>query len=136
MVAEARATSFHTRQAMAGQVEAATAILDEHVTLGDFACFVVEEGAEIISFGVGMIHQRLPADHNPSGRWGYIQSMETHPDHRRKGHATAILIALLDWYRSFGIPAVSLVASDAGEPLYRANGFAEERFGRSLIWFA
>ena len=134
-VALARATSFGTRAAQPGLAESASAILAEHLALGDFACWVVEIDDEIVSFGVGMVHQRLPAEHNPSGRWGYIQSMETHPAYRRRGYATAILRALQDWCRGLGLPSASLVASRAGEPLYRQHGFAEERFGTSLIWF-
>ena len=121
---------------MPGQVEAVEAILDEHIVLGDFTCFVVEDDGEIVSFGIGMIHQRLPADHNPTGRWGWIQSMETHPAHRRRGHGTAILGALQEWYRRHRVPAVMLVASDVGESLYRAHGFVDEPFGTGLIWFA
>lgn len=110
-VALARATSFGTRAAQPGLAESASAILAEHLALGDFACWVVEIDDEIVSFGVGMVHQRLPAEHNPSGRWGYIQSMETHPAYRRRGYATAILRALQDWCRGLGLPSASLLAS-------------------------
>lgn len=133
-VAELRATAFGTKSAAPGQIEAVTAILSEHLALGDFACFVVEEAGEVLSCGIGMIHQRLPADHNPSGRWGYIQSMETHPLHRRRGHGHAVLRALQKWYREQAVPAVTLVATAMGEPMYRAAGFDEERFGAAMIW--
>ena len=135
-VAEVRATAFGTKSAAPGQVESVTAILSEHLSLGDFACFVVEEADEIISYGIGMIHQRLPADHNPSGRWGYIQSMETHPLHRRRGYGHAVLLALQEWYLDQGIPAVTLVATEMGAPLYRSVGFDDERFGTAMIWIA
>jgi GNAT superfamily N-acetyltransferase len=107
----------------------------KHLALGDFACWVVEIDDEIVAFGVGMVHQRLPAEHNPSGRWGYIQSMETHPAYRRRGYASVILRVLQAWCRGLGLPSASLVASRAGEPLCRQHGFAEERFGTPLIWF-
>ena len=136
LVAEARATSFGTRDARPHEVAAVAALLDEHLVLGDLACFVVEDGGKIVSFGIGLIHQRLPAAHNPSGRWGWVQSMETHPAHRRKGHGAAILVALQDWYRERGVPAAMLVASDMGEPLYRSHGFVDDPFGTPLIWFA
>ena len=133
-IAELRATAFGTKSAAPGQIKAVTAILLEHLALGDFACFVVEEAGEVLSYGIGMIHQRLPADHNPSGRWGYIQSMETHPLHRRRGHGHAVLLALQEWYREQGVAAVTLVATAMGEPLYRVAGFDDEHFGAAMIW--
>jgi len=132
-VAPARSTSIGTRAAQPGLAESASAILAEHLAIGDFACWVVEINDGIVSFGVGMVHQRLPAEHDPSGRWGYLHSMETHPTYRRRGYATAILRARQDWCPELGLPSASLVASRASEPLYREHGFAEECFGNSLI---
>lgn len=135
-IAELRATSFGAKDAAPGQVDAVAALLDEHIVLGDFACFVAEHSDEVVSFGIGMIHQRLPADHNPTGRWGYIQSMENHPDHRRRGYGGAIVAAFQAWFSDSGVPAATLVSTELGEPVYRSKGFIDEPFGRSLIWFA
>jgi GNAT superfamily N-acetyltransferase len=135
-VAEARATSFGTRSAPPGVVEAVAAILAEHLALGDYGCWVVESSNEVVAFGIGMIHQHLPVDHNPSGRWGYIQSMATHPSYRRKGYATAVLQALQEWFRQVDVPSAMLIATTEGEPLYRKHGFGDHRFGTSMIWFA
>ena len=109
-------------------------VLQEHVEAGDFCAYVIEEHGAIVAYGIGMIHQRLPSDHNPSGRWGYVQSMETRPDRRGRGHGGLVLMALLDWYREERVPAVNLVASATAESLYRRLGFVDEPLGHWLLW--
>jgi GNAT superfamily N-acetyltransferase len=96
-------------------------------------CVVAVNEVDIVSYGVGMIHQRLPVRRNPSGRWGYIQSMETHPEWRRQGLARGVLDAMLTWFQERGITGVSLVASVEGEPLYRQAGLTADPFGEPLI---
>ena len=108
-------------------------VLREHLRAGDFGAFLIEHGSVPVSYGIAMIHQRLPSDWNPSGRWGYVQSLETHPDHRGRGHATAILAALLDWYAQEGVPSFGLLSAELAEPLYRRLGFKEEPIGRWLV---
>jgi len=74
-----------------------------------------------------MTHQRLPVQRNPSGRWSYIQSMETHPEWRRRGLARGVLDAMLTWFQEREITGVSLVASADGEPLYRQAASPQTR---------
>ena len=128
-----RATSFGTQTAMADLEAPMAEVLRDHLRAGDFGAFLIEDGSVPVSYGIAMIHQRLPSDWNPSGRWGYVQSLETHPDHRGRGHATAILAALLDWYAREGVPSVGLLSAELAEPLYRRLGFKEEPVGRWLV---
>ncbi len=86
-LARVRATSFGAQQPLPGLTAAMESVLGEHVDAGDFCAYLIEEDGAIVAYGIGMIHQRLPSDHNPSGRWGYVQSMETRSD--RRGRATA-----------------------------------------------
>jgi GNAT superfamily N-acetyltransferase len=85
--------------------------------------------------GVGMTAERLPGPGNPSGRFGYIQSMVT--DERWRGHglARAVLTAVLDRFVAEGVTRVDLHASPVGEPLYRSAGFAPGR-QPELRWVA
>ena len=132
-LARLRATSFDRSEASDADIDKAARLLTEQLTWGEFVCVVAVDEGEIVSYGVGMIHQRLPTRRNPSGRWGYIQSMETHPEWRRRGLARGVLDAMLTWFREREVTGVSLVASAEGEPLYRQAGFTRDPFGEPLI---
>ncbi|GAA0511854.1 N-acetyltransferase [Paractinoplanes deccanensis] len=86
--------------------------------------FVVDrpEGG-LAACAVGTIEQRLGGPGDPSGRVGYVFSVVTDPDHRRRGHSRACVTALLDWFRGRGIQRVDLRASSDGEHLYESLGF-------------
>ncbi|GLZ80839.1 N-acetyltransferase [Actinorhabdospora filicis] len=90
------------------------------------AAFVVERPGDpghLASCAVGTIEQRLAAPDNPSGRVGYLFSVATDEDMRRRGYSRACVSALLDWYRERGVTKVDLRASVDAEPLYRSLGF-------------
>ena len=89
------------------------------------AAFVVNrpDGGGLASCAVGVIEQRLGGPGNPDGRSGYVFSVATYPDDRRRGYSRACMAALLDWFRSENILKVDLRASRDAEPLYRSLGF-------------
>ena len=127
------ATAFGTKSAAPGQIETVTAILSEHLALGDFACFVVEEAGEVLSYGIGMIHQRLPQITIPQGAGA------TSSRWRPVLYTVTTVMATQSFVRfRRGIESKecqgSLVATALGEPLYRSAGFDEERFGTAMIW--
>jgi GNAT superfamily N-acetyltransferase len=62
---------------------------------------------------------------NPSGKWGYIMSVYTKPEHRKKGLSANILNKLIETGREMGITAFELHATKAGEPVYIKNGFKQ-----------
>jgi GNAT superfamily N-acetyltransferase len=90
------------------------------------AAFVVDQpdrAGVLAACAVGVIDQRLGGPGNPLGRTGYVFSVVTEPDLRRRGYSRRCVTALLEWYREQGIPAVDLRASAEGESLYRDLGF-------------
>jgi ribosomal protein S18 acetylase RimI-like enzyme len=92
------------------------------------AGFVIDDPTtpcRLAACGLGMIGERFPGAADPTGRVGYLASMATDPYHRRRGYASAILAALLDWFDARGVRTVELHATASGEPLYRAAGFIE-----------
>ena len=93
---------------------------------GSIVAFVVDgpEGG-LVAGGVGTVAQRLPGPGNHSGRYGFVQSMATDPDWRRRGSGRAVFTALVDWFRAEGIRAIDLHAGPDGEALYRSFGFRE-----------
>jgi GNAT superfamily N-acetyltransferase len=90
------------------------------------AAFVVpapDHTGGLVSCAVGTIELRLGGPDNPRGEVGHVFDVATDPGYRRRGYSRACLSALLDWYRSRGIPRVDLNASSQGMPLYLSLGF-------------
>lgn len=102
------------------------AILETALTDGTMCGLVVDrpEGG-LAACGIGMVAQRLPGAGNPSGRYGYIQSMCTDERHRRQGLARLVFEGLMAWFAEQGVTRVDLHASRMGEPLYRSFGFTD-----------
>jgi ribosomal protein S18 acetylase RimI-like enzyme len=102
---------------------------------GMIQAFVVDAGdfpGKLAACSVGMIQQRLPSPDNHSGLIGYIQSVSTDPDYRRRGYARAAVEATLEWLDSCGVPKTELTASSMGDDLYRDLGFSDLQFGTHL----
>ena len=97
----------------------------------DCAVFVAEDEeapGHLVALGGVTVGTRLPGPGAPTARFAYIQWMVTEPSHRRRGHARAILEAILGWLREQGVRAAELHATPTGEPLYRAHGFHDPRY--------
>jgi ribosomal protein S18 acetylase RimI-like enzyme len=104
--------------------------------LDGFAAYVVERpdsAGRLAACGAGFVEQRLPGPGRPSGLVGHLSCMSTDLDQRRRGHARAVLVTLLDWFRARGVGHVDLHASVEGSGLYRSVGFAEPRWP-ALRW--
>lgn len=102
---------------------------------GMIQAFVVDAGdfpGKLAACSVGMIQQRIPGPDNHSGLIGYIQSVSTDPDYRRRGYARAAVEATLEWLDSCGVPKTELTASSVADDLYRELGFADLQYGTHL----
>jgi GNAT superfamily N-acetyltransferase len=93
----------------------------------DRAIFVVDVQGEIVACGGVTVATRLPGPRVPDARVAYVQWMATGQRHRRRGHAHAILNAILSWARESGVSLIELHATPMAEGLYRRNGFEEAR---------
>jgi GNAT superfamily N-acetyltransferase len=80
----------------------------------------------IVSVGAVSIIDFPPTPENQQGKAGYIHTMYTMPEHRRKGLAKQILDCLVGWCKQKGMNLVLLAASDEGMKLYSSSGF--------LVW--
>lgn len=110
------------------------ALADPAGPLQAFVTDAPDQPGMLAACSVGVIQQRLPGPANWSGRTGYVLSVATDPRFRRQGHARAVVVATLDWFRDRGVPRVDLHASDQGESLYRDLGFHEPRGVALTAW--
>ncbi|MFF8590371.1 GNAT family N-acetyltransferase [Streptomyces sp. NPDC015220] len=93
---------------------------------GDFAAFVVdhpERPGALATLVAGTVDYRIGRARNPLGAVGYVFSVATDPDARRRGYARACVDALLEWFRERGVDRVQLTTSAEGAPLYSSLGF-------------
>ncbi|MFC9286414.1 GNAT family N-acetyltransferase [Streptomyces sp. NPDC057052] len=96
---------------------------------GDFAAFVVdhpERPGALAALVAGTVDYRIGRAGNPHGAVGYVFSVATDPDARRRGYARACMATLLEWFRERGAGHVLLNASPAAEPLYASLGFTRD----------
>jgi GNAT superfamily N-acetyltransferase len=97
---------------------------------GDFAAFVVDHPDRpdaLAALVVGTLEYRIGGPGRPaSGLIGYVFSVATDPDARRRGYARGCMDELLAWFRERGAGHVMLTASADAEPLYAAIGFTRD----------
>lgn len=93
---------------------------------GNFAAFVVdhpERPGALAALVAGTVDYRIGKAGDPHGAVGFVFSVATDPDARRRGYARACMDVLLDWFRERGAARVHLTASPDAEPLYVSLGF-------------
>ncbi|WP_030181282.1 GNAT family N-acetyltransferase [Streptomyces violaceorubidus] len=97
---------------------------------GSFAAFVVdhpERPGALAALVVGTLEYRIGGPGRPAnGLIGYVFSVATDPDARRRGYARACMDELLEWFRERGAGHVMLTASPDAEPLYASMGFTRD----------
>ncbi|MEV7731176.1 N-acetyltransferase [Streptomyces sp. NPDC088921] len=96
---------------------------------GDFAAFVVDHPdrpGTLAALVVGTVDYRIGKASNPHGLAGYVFSVATDPDARRRGYARACMDELLAWFRERGAGQVMLTASPEAESLYGSLGFVHK----------
>lgn len=67
----------------------------------------------------------LPTADHPTGLRAHLMNVYTPPGFRRRGIARTLVTALIDEAQQRGATEISLDATAAGRPLYRALGFRD-----------
>lgn len=81
---------------------------------------MMTEGTDIIAHGAVVQRRLLHAGR--AWRTGYVEAVAVHPDHRRRGHATAVMAELERIiFAAYDLGALS--ASDEAAKLYEARGW-------------
>ena len=105
-----------------------------HLNRNLFA-FVVREGETIVSCALLLLVEKPMSPAFPNGRTGQVLNVYTCPDFRRRGFAARVMEALLAAAREMEISVIELKTTEAGYPLYRAAGFADDQAAyHRMIW--
>ena len=125
---ELRAKMFATFVGDEGEIAAmneySSAYFKEQIEANQFMAWVAEdEGGEVVACAALSFYYLPPKPFNLAGKYGYISSMYTEEEHRRKGLARKLLQKALDCAREEGLTMVKLHATEAGAVLYESAGF-------------
>ena len=101
----------------AAQEHARRTLLD-----GSVLAAVVEEDGTVVSGGLARVWASMPGP-GDNGLRAWILNVATEPDHRRQGHARAVVERLLARLDARGVVRTDLTASADGDALYRSLGF-------------
>ena len=101
--------------------------------IDDGSYFVIDDGSTLVGCGGWSIRTTLfGGDHtsgrsaavlNPATDAARVRAMYTSPDHTRRGIGRAILFACESAAKAAGFMRTELMATMAGEPLYRDCGY-------------
>ena len=93
----------------------------------DIAIFVVEgPQGKLASLAGGRVSEGLPSPRRRHTREGYIEWVVTDAECRKRGHASAVIVRLLAWFRETEALSVGLNSSPAAESMYANLGFSAE----------
>ena len=104
--------------------EATRAFLRRAIPAVEFVGFLVEEKGVPVAGGGLLVRRMMPRPGHPRGFLeAHVLNVFTGEPHRRRGHARALMRAILRWCRANGFQRLTLHASEKGRPLYESLGF-------------
>ena len=98
-----------------------------HMADGTFVSWIALDGDKIVGTSGMSFVEKPPYFGCPSGRIGFLSSMFTDPDYRRKGIAKELLSRVVEEARKYGCGTVQITASDMGVLLYTSFGFVKNK---------
>lgn len=110
-----------------------TKLVKERLGKDLIGCVIDAPEGGLAACGLVNIVPRMPRPGRQSNLAGYVQWVSTAPQHYRKGHARAIMDALLAQTDELGIEVIELHATAAGMPLYQDLGFFEKTDNVALM---
>ncbi len=78
---------------------------------------------EWIAQAGGILKADFPSYYFKDNIIGYIMDVYVHPDHRNKGYAKELIIALEVWFKENDVTTVKLDTSRFGRPVYEKLGY-------------
>lgn len=101
--------------------------LEQTIPNNTYICYYAVCDNVVAGIGGMVIRQRPGNFINPAGRDGYIMSMYTLPEYRRRGIAINIVNLLVKAGKALGVNVFELHATEEGEPVYIKDGFKKHR---------
>lgn len=95
--------------------------------------YLVFDDEKFVGAGGISYFRVMPTYHNPTGKKAYIMNMYTKPEYRRNGIAFKTLDLLVADAKDKGISAISLEATEMGQPLYAKYGFVKMNDEMELV---
>jgi dihydroneopterin aldolase len=100
--------------------------MNKNLPGGEFSAWVGDVNGQVVASAALVIHAVPPTIQNRSGLQGYIMSVFTLPEWRRKGIARAIMLTIKNYLLFQGITSAALRTTEQGFPLYRSLGFSPD----------
>lgn len=110
---------------------ASRASIQGEIARGAHIAFIAESGGEVVACAILIWWTMLPSLVDFHRKRGYVSSVYTAPDYRRRGVARRLMTDLMARAREMGMNRVILWASEMGRPLYLDLGFVSSR---ALEW--
>lgn len=96
-----------------------------HIEQGDFVALLGFEGDELAATAFMTYSDFPPNDRIMAARRAMAGGIFTYPAHRRRGHASKLVLALADIARAEGAAILDLYATEAGMKVYEKIGFTK-----------
>ncbi len=106
---------------------AARASIQSEIERGAHIGFLAESGGEVIACAILIWWTMLPSLTDFHRSRGYVSSVYTRPEYRRRGVARTLMEHLMARAREMGMSRLILWASEMGRPLYLDLGFVPSR---------
>ena len=95
------------------------------ISKNEFIGIVCEYEGNVISSAYMAISEKPANFHFINGKIGTLLNVYTHPEYRKNGITSHILKMIIDEAKKENLSEIELLATEAGEPLYRKLGFTE-----------
>ena len=92
---------------------------------GDQETVLAEDGSRIAGCATMCYYRLMPTCSHPGGKRARLMNVYTDPALRRQGIASRMVSMLIEAAWNRGVTEISLDATEAGRPLYRALGFTD-----------
>lgn len=110
---------------------AARASIHGEIARGAHIAFIAESGGEVVACAILIWWTMLPTLTDFNRTRGYVSSVYTRPEYRRRGVARQLMENLMAKARAMNVTRLILWASEMGRPLYLDLGFTPSR---ALEW--
>ncbi len=114
-----------------------TEFFRRRISDGSYIQLIAEVDGEFASTAGLMLQEYPPSISWQGAKRGYIASVYTSPEYRRRGYAKLLINELINEARERGLGNLWLLASREGRYLYKDCGFDDERKGRDIYmeWY-